>query len=158
MALAMERGEVQGIGSWNYSSLAASKPEWLRDKTITLLLQLGLTRHPGMPEVPTVLDLAKTDEQKELLRLVFAQQSLGRPVIGPPDMPKDLVVMLQKAFSDIIADPNFLGEAKRRGVEINNPMGGAEASEFVARIHAVEADLIQRASAAMGSDEAGASK
>ena len=86
MVLAMERGEVQGIGNWHYSSIIANRPDWLRDKKINLILQLGLGPHPQLPDVPTVMDVARTAEERDVLWIVFAQQSIGRPVLGPPEM------------------------------------------------------------------------
>jgi len=149
MVLAMERGEVQGIGNWHYSSILANRPDWLRDKKINLVLQLGLGPHPQLPDVPTVMDVARTDEERDILRIVFAQQSIGRPVLGPPEMAEDAFALLRKTFDAIMRDPQFLAEAERRKVEINEPMRGDDAAQVVEKLYAASPALIKKASAAV---------
>ena len=84
MVLAMERGEVQGIGNWHYSSIIANRPDWLRDKKINLILQLGLGPHPQLPDVPTVMDVARTDEERDVLRSCSrSSRSDGRCLVRP---------------------------------------------------------------------------
>ena len=78
--LAMERGEVDGRCGWSWSSVVSTRASWLKEKKITILMQLSLQKHPDLPDVPLITDLAKTDEQRALLRLIFARQALGRPV------------------------------------------------------------------------------
>src|SRR5258705_8053430 len=126
MVLAMERGEVQGIGNWHYSSILANRPDWLRDKKINLILQLGLGPHPQLPDVPTVMDVARTNEERDVLRIVFAQQSVGRPVLGPPGMAEETLVVLRHTFDVIMRDPQLLSEADRRKIEINEPRRGGQ--------------------------------
>jgi tripartite-type tricarboxylate transporter receptor subunit TctC len=149
MVLAMERGEVQGIGNWHYSSIIANRPDWLRDKKINLTLQLGLGPHPQLPNVPTVMDVARTDEERDVLRIVFAQQSMGRPVLGPPDMSEDALALLRKTFDGIMRDPQFLAEAEKRKIEINEPMRGGDVAQVVDRLYAADVALIKKASAAV---------
>src|SRR5262249_34185042 len=144
MTLAMERGEVQGIGNWHYSSILANRPDWLREKKITLILQLGLDRHPELPAIPTVLDVARSDEQKEILQLVFAQQSLGRPTPAPPDIPAAQREALQTAFAAMMRDPQFLAEAERSKIEIVDPMPGVEAKRLLDRLHTADPALIRK--------------
>ena len=86
--LALDRGEVQGIAGWNYSSITTMRPDWIRDRKIHILLQLSLSKHPELPNVPTILDLAKTDAQRETLRLLFAQSTMGRVLFAPAGLPK----------------------------------------------------------------------
>lgn len=146
---AMERGEVQGMGNWNYASVVANHSDWLRDKKIRILLQLGLTRNPDLPDVPTVMDVAHNDEQRNLLRLVFTQQSIGRPVIGAPDTPPQVVAMLQSAFESMVVDPKMNAEAKERSIEITYPVNGPEALKLVDSLYDLDPALIERAGKAM---------
>jgi tripartite-type tricarboxylate transporter receptor subunit TctC len=148
MVLAMERGEVQGIGNWHYSSIIANRPDWLRDKKIRLVLQLGLGAHPELPDVPTIMDVAKTQEQRDVLSIVFGQQTLGRPVLGPPEMDSAPLRILRDAFAAIMRDQQFLAEAKRRKIEIIEPMGGAAVLQAVEALHNADPVLIRKASAA----------
>jgi tripartite-type tricarboxylate transporter receptor subunit TctC len=147
IVLAMERGEVQGTGNWHYSSIVFNRPDWLRDKKIALLLQIGLRPHPDLPDVPTVLDIARNAEQKELLQLVLAQLLIGRPIMGPPGMAAAQFAMLQKAFDDMMRDPGFLAEAERGKIEIIEPMSGKSVRETVERLYAADPALIRKASA-----------
>jgi tripartite-type tricarboxylate transporter receptor subunit TctC len=147
IVLAMERGEVQGTGNWHYSSIVFNRPDWLREKKIALILQIGLRPHPDLADGPTVLDLARNSEQKDILQLVLAQQLIGRPIIGPPGMPAAQFAALQKAFDDMMCDPDFLTEAERGKIEIIEPMRGEEVRQILDQLHAADPALIKKASA-----------
>src|ERR1700716_288019 len=84
VVLAMERGEVNGRCGWSWSSVKSTHPTWLAAGKINILAQLGLSRHPDLPDIPLVTDFAKTDEQRRILRLILVRQALGRPFLGPP--------------------------------------------------------------------------
>src|SRR5262249_19061980 len=81
-ALALERGEVAGIGGMNFSSIQATRPDWLKDAKVNILLQLSLQRHPELPNVPTALDIGRSDEEKTVLKLIFAQSQMGRAIFA----------------------------------------------------------------------------
>jgi tripartite-type tricarboxylate transporter receptor subunit TctC len=149
VSLAMERGEIHGTGSWHYSSIMASKPQWLTDGSINVLVQLALKRHPKVPNVPTVIELAKTDEQRAILELVFAQQDMGRPVFAPPGLPPERLAALRAAFDAFVKDPKVQAEADQMKIELNNPMPGAEIDKLIARLHAMPKDAIQKAADAI---------
>jgi tripartite-type tricarboxylate transporter receptor subunit TctC len=151
ISLAMERGEVQGMGNWNYSSIVSNRSDWIKEKKILFLLQLGLERRAELADVPTVIDVAKTEEQKDVLRLVFAQQVLGRPIIGPPGIPADLTKMLQAAFDATINDADLKAEATRRSIDIDSPTSGPDAAKFVEKLYSYDPKLISEAGAAMAS-------
>ncbi len=116
--LAMQRGEVKGRCGWSWSSVKSTQAAWVRDKTITVLVQLSLAKHPDLPDVPLVMDLAKTDEQKLILKTIFARQVMGRPYAAPPGVPKERVDALRKAFDATMKDGEFLAEADKIGLEI----------------------------------------
>ena len=148
IAAAIERGEVEGTGSWHYSSIVTGKPDWLRDHKINLLIQLSLKRHPAVPDVPTVIELAHNDQERAVLELIFAQQQVGRPIFAPPKIPADRVEALRAAFKAMMNDPAVLQEAQSRKLEINQPMAGDEIAALVDRLHAMPAETIKRATAA----------
>ena len=108
VGLAMERGEVQGRCGWSWSSVKSTHQKWIDDKQFTILVQLALDKHPDLPDVPLVIDLAKTDEQRQILRLIFARQVMGRPFLAPPGVPQDRADALRKAFMETMADKDFL--------------------------------------------------
>ena len=148
-SLAMERGEVSGIGGMNFSSILANKPDWVRDKKVNILIQLALERHPDLPNVPTVIELAKTDEQRQVLQLIFSQSSMGRAIFGPPGIPADRLAALRSAFDRMMVDKEFLAEAERMKMEINQPMSGAKMQELIERLYKTPADVVKKAAEAI---------
>ena len=149
IALAMERGETAGIGAWNYSSIMASKPSWLSEKKINILAQLSLEPHPDLPNVPTVLDLSSDEKQRRLLKLVFAQSAVGRAIYAPPGLPDERVKQLRDAFDAIMVDPEFLADAKKSNLEINQPKTGKEIASLIEELHQNDPAIIQQAAKAI---------
>ena len=148
-ALALERGEVAGIGGMNFSSIQATRPDWLKDAKVNVLLQLSLQRHPELPNVPTALDIGRTDTEKTVLKLVFAQSQMGRAVFAPPGLAPDRTNVLRAAFQSMVKDPEFLAEANKGSIEINQPMSGQEMAQLVSQLHSSAPELIKRASEAI---------
>jgi tripartite-type tricarboxylate transporter receptor subunit TctC len=132
--LAMERGEVAGRVGWSWSSIKATKPDWLRDGKIYLLMQLSLHKHPELPGVPLIMDFAKSDDERRALELVFARQAMGRPFVAPPGIPAERAAALKRAFAETMADPSFLAEADKMQLEIN-PVSAEEVQTIVARMY-----------------------
>jgi len=145
--LAMERGEVKGRCGWSWSSVKTTRKEWLEDKRMIVLVQLSLTKHPEMPDVPLVTDFAKTDEQRAILKLMFARNVMGRPYLAPPNLPADRLATLRKAFMDTMADKEFLAEADKAQLEIN-PVSGEDVEKLVKEVYATPADIIAKTKAA----------
>ena len=148
-SLALERGEVSGIGGMNYSSILANKPDWIRDKKVNILIQLALERHPDLPNVPTVLELAKNDEQRQVLELIFSQSAMGRAIFGPPGIPADRLAALRSAFDRMMVDKEFLAEAERMKMEINQPMSGAKISELIDKLYKTPPAVVKKAAEAI---------
>ena len=145
--LAMERGEVGGRCGWSWSSIKANRPAWLSEKKINILFQLGLSRHPDLPDVPLVTDFATDDAQRSVLKLILARQALGRPFLGPPAIPPDRLAALRQAFMATMKDPEFLADAERLKLEIR-PLSGEQASLVVREIYAqTSPDVAKRAAA-----------
>jgi hypothetical protein len=142
--LAIERGEVQGRCGWSWSSVKSTRAQWLRDKKINVLLQMSTAKHPEMPDVPFVMDLAKTEKDRKVLALVFARQAWGRPFVAPPGVPADRVKALQAAFTATMKDPEFLKDAKKQKLEIA-PISGEEIGKLMAALYASPKDLVQAA-------------
>jgi tripartite-type tricarboxylate transporter receptor subunit TctC len=144
ISLAMERGEVQGRCGWSWSSLKSTHGHWVKDKKVTLLAQLGLSKHADLPNVPSIMDFARTSEDKAMLRLIFARQGLGRPFLAPPGIPAERLVALRKAFDATMKDADFLADADKGKMEIN-PLTGRLRSEEALEKQA--AALMERARA-----------
>ena len=105
--LALERGEVQGRCNWSWSSIISTRPEWIRDKKLNVLLQFADEKHPELPNVPLVTDLAKTEQQRQMLDLVLSSQTMARPFAAPPGVPAERVSALRKAFIDVDQGSGF---------------------------------------------------
>jgi tripartite-type tricarboxylate transporter receptor subunit TctC len=142
--LAMERGEVDGRCGWSWSSVVSTRASWLRDKKITVLMQLSLQKHPDLPDVPLITDLAKNDEQRAILRLIFARQPLGRPFLAPPDVPADRLAALRTAFMATMKDPAFLAEAEKAQLEIT-PIAGDAVQKLVEEIYQTPPAIVKKA-------------
>src|SRR5262245_11085635 len=123
--LAMERGEVMGRCGWSWSSVIATHKSWLDEKKINVLVQLSLNKHADLPDVSLVMDFAKTDQQRQIFKLVFARQPMGRPFLAPPGVPAERTAILRNAFMDTMRDPGFLTEAEKMKLEINPVSGDA---------------------------------
>jgi tripartite-type tricarboxylate transporter receptor subunit TctC len=144
ITLAMQRGEVEGRCGWSWSSIKTNHPTWVRDKTVRLLAQLSLEKHPDLPEVPLIMDLVKTPEQKGILRLVFARQVMGRPYLAPPDVPAERAALLRRAFMATMQDKDFLAEAEKLKLEIT-AVPGEKIQELVAEIYRTPPDVVKKA-------------
>ena len=132
--LAMERGEVMGRCGWSWSSVVATHKSWIDEHKINVLVQLSLSKHPDLPNVPLAMDLANNDEQRQIFKLVFARQPMGRPFLAPPDVPSDRVSVLREAFMDTMKDGDFLAEAEKMKLEIN-PVAGDAVQEIVQDVY-----------------------
>lgn len=148
-ALAMERGETQGVGGWGFSSLKASKPDWLREGKVNILVQLTSKRHADLPNVPTVFDFAKTSEQKDVLNLLLAPTEMHRAIFGPPAIPAPRLEALRNAFDKMISNEAVLLEAKKLNIEINNPMPGKQMAEFIETLHRLDPKVVSATREAM---------
>jgi tripartite-type tricarboxylate transporter receptor subunit TctC len=132
--LAMERGEVMGRCGWSWSSVIATHKSWIDEKKINVLVQLSLNKHVDLPNVPLIMDFATTDKQRQIFKLVFARQPMGRPFLAPPGIPADRAAALRKAFMDTMKDPGFLTEADKMKLEIN-PVSGDAVQAIVQEVY-----------------------
>jgi tripartite-type tricarboxylate transporter receptor subunit TctC len=142
--LAMERREVQGRCSWSWTSLKATRRSWVAEKKINLLFQMGLFKHPDLPEVPLVIDLATSVEDRAVLELIFARQVMAWPYLAPPGIPKDRAEALRRAFMDTMNDKDFLAEAERSALEIR-PVAGADIQKLVQQVYDTPTPIAERA-------------
>jgi tripartite-type tricarboxylate transporter receptor subunit TctC len=141
MSLAIERGEIDGRCGWSISSIRVQKPAWLKEKKLNLLLQLNVQKSPDLPDVPFVLDYATSDRQRQMLRLVFSRQVMGRPFVGPPDIPADRLAALRAGFDATMRDPEFQADAERLGLEVK-PESGETLAKLVDDLYATPADVV----------------
>jgi tripartite-type tricarboxylate transporter receptor subunit TctC len=141
--LAMERGEVDGRGSNSWMSWKATRPDWLTEKKINILVQIGLSKAPDLPDVPLLTDLAANEEDRAVLKLLSASAAVGRPIFTTPDVPPDRVKALRDAFSKMIKDPAFIEQAKKEHFEID-PVSGEDLQKIVADIVKTPQSIAER--------------
>ncbi|HTI86896.1 MAG TPA: hypothetical protein VL966_09855 [Alphaproteobacteria bacterium] len=152
--LAMERGEVEGRVGWSWSSLVATKRDWLESGKIRILMQVGLDKNRDIPgDVPLVVDLVKSEQDRQALKIIFADQSIGRPVFMPPNVPADRVAEIQRAFMEMVKDPQFLAAAEKRHLEINDPKSGEDVTKLLKEIYSSPKEVVAIAQKALEEGE-----
>jgi tripartite-type tricarboxylate transporter receptor subunit TctC len=148
VSLAIERGEVAGRCGWSWSSVMTTRPAWVANKTIVVLVQLSLAKHPDLPDVPLIMDEAKTEEQRQIFKLIFSRQVMGRPFLAPPNLPPERLAALRKAFDDTMADKEFLADAAQNKFEIT-PVRGTQMQAIVKEGYETPPDVVKKAIAAL---------
>ena len=134
--IAIERTEVDGRCGWGGSSLKSTKPDWIRDKKINILLQLALTKNPDFPDVPLVMDLVKDEGDKQLLTLLFGPLAINKPFFGPPGMAPERTAELRKAFEQTMQDPELRAEVVKMTGEDLEPTSGEDMQKLLTQIYA----------------------
>jgi len=146
--LAVEKGEVHGEAGKDWTTLTSTRPQWIKDKKINILVQMGMKAHLDLAGVPMAIELARSPADRQIMEVVFAKYGMARPFLVPPDIPAERLALLRRAFDATMADPAFREEAQRLGMEIS-PVTGAEVEKLVAKIMQTPADLAERARAAL---------
>jgi hypothetical protein len=141
--LAMERGEVHGRCGWSWTSVKATHQPWLDQNKIRILFQIGLSKHPDLPNVPLIMDLARTDEERAIFKVIFGRQVMAWPFTAPPGVPKERISALRDAFMDTMKDREFLAEAAKAGFEIR-PVPGVDIEKLVHEVYDTPAAVVQR--------------
>jgi tripartite-type tricarboxylate transporter receptor subunit TctC len=142
--IAMERGEVDGRGGNSWSSLTSTNQEWVSNKKINILIQIGFKREAALPEVPLLQELVATEEDKKIVDLASLPTVLGYAHWMSPDVSMDRIIELRKAYFDTMKDVNLLSEAKKLMMPIN-PIKGEELAEMVSVVSNTPPNIIQKA-------------
>jgi tripartite-type tricarboxylate transporter receptor subunit TctC len=145
--LGMERREVDGRCGWSLSSMMSQSKALVEGKKINIVVQLALQKHEDLPDVPLVMDLPSSPEDKAALKLIVSRQSIARPFAAPPGIPADRAAALRAAFDATMKDPEFLAEAKRLALEVR-PVSGAEVEQLIKDIYASPPDVVKLATQA----------
>jgi tripartite-type tricarboxylate transporter receptor subunit TctC len=146
--VAMERGEVEGIGGIGWQAVKTTIPQWITDKKITVIAQYGLHRDPDLANAPTMLELAKTEADRQALTMMFARTEYGRPYFVPPDVPAARVEALRRAFDATMKDPDFIADAAQLQLDLS-PATGEEVQTLVAKLAGTPANIVARVRAAL---------
>ncbi len=118
--LAMERGEVDAIVGWSWDSIKASRPQWLDNPDVNIVMQIAEQSHPEIAHIPNLFDQVSNEEDKKVLQLIFAHQLLGRPFVMPPGVPEPRLRAVRQAFDAAMKDADLLDEARRTNVELSH--------------------------------------
>ncbi len=141
--LAMERGEVEGHPTIFWSTLKSTKPEWIEQKKLNLLVQFALKKHPELPDVPLIGEFTPEGEARQTIELMAMSLVPGRPFIAPPGVPRDRIEVLRGALMATLRDPAFLAEATRRQMEID-AVGGEEVENLMKTAWAMPPGVVRR--------------
>jgi tripartite-type tricarboxylate transporter receptor subunit TctC len=147
--LAMERREVSGFCGVSWPSLKLRYTKLMESKLFNVLFQIALEKAPDLPNVPLIQDFAKDSSDKQVMELLIAPQGMGRPFFTAPDVPADRLAALRKAFAATMADPEFLAEAAKAGIEIQY-VSGEKVAEILQRAYATPKPVVERMKKILG--------
>jgi tripartite-type tricarboxylate transporter receptor subunit TctC len=150
ITLAIDKGEVQGLCGFSWSSLQAQQPSWLQTGFIRVLAQEHDKGHPALNKmgVPLTVDFARSPESRRIMELIYSSETFGRPYMMPPGVPAERVVALRRAFLDALRDKELLADAERMGLEVD-PISGEELQALAEKIYATPAAIVERAKQAV---------
>jgi tripartite-type tricarboxylate transporter receptor subunit TctC len=143
MTIAVERKEVEGRGSWSWASFRNDGMRMLKAGELNLLVQMTTIKSPEIPNVPMVMDYAKTDEQRQVLELLLAGQAMAWPVFAPAEVPKERVAILRRAYLAMLKDPETLADAQRLGIDVD-PVPGEAIEAMLKRVYATPPAIVAR--------------
>jgi tripartite-type tricarboxylate transporter receptor subunit TctC len=147
--LALERGEIDGRASNSWASWKSTRPDWVKDRKIIVLVQVGLKRAPDLADVPLLPELAKNDMDRQVLTFLSADTAIARALVTTPDTPPERVAALRRAFDEAVRDPEFLAEADKALLDIV-PMSGADAQQIADSIVNTPPEVVARAKLLLG--------
>src|SRR5262245_2976758 len=143
VSIAMERGEDEGmVRPWSVTKTV--RPEWLREGKINLLVQYALARHPEIANVPAVVDLGATQDQRQVLGLYASGSDIGRSIVAPPGVPAETVAVLRSAFMATMRDPALKADVAKSGIDVD-PLAGERLQEIVRQAVEVPPQVVELA-------------
>ena len=146
LTMALERGEAEGICGLSWSTMKASRPHWIRDKLLNVIVQMGLQKLADLPDVPSALELVTDPESRQVLELILIRQEPGRPFAAPPGVPADRLAALRRAFDATLKDGEFLADAEKVQLEIE-PLTAGEIETLLASAYGAPKAIVQKAAA-----------
>ena len=144
MRLAVEKGEVDGLCGLAWQTYKAISYDWIENRKINVIVQLGLGKNPELPDVPLALDLLKNPDDRKVLELIVLPQEFGRPFVAPPGVPADRMAVYRKAFQAVLRDEQFLAESARQRLSIA-PLDDRQIQALLERAYAAPKPIHDRA-------------
>jgi tripartite-type tricarboxylate transporter receptor subunit TctC len=146
--LAIERKEVDGATSVSYAAIKTAHGDWLENRKINLLAQHTLKANPALNAVPVILDFAKSEDDRRVLEMVFARQSIGYPYAAPPNVPQDRLEAIRKAFQATLQDPEYVAASAKSGLLIDG-VTGQQIQALLENLYSMPPAIAERAKSAM---------
>lgn len=147
--LALERGEIQGRGSNSWASWKSTRPQWLAEKKLIIIVQIGLQRVHDLADVPTMIELAANDLDRDVMRFISSDTAISRAVVTTEGTPPDRVEALRRAFDATMKDSEFLAEAAKTQMDIS-PLSGEDSQKIADSIANTTPEVLARAKDLLG--------
>jgi len=147
--LAMERGEIDGRCGPQITAIRSLRPQWLSERKVVLPIMISERRSEDFPGTPSIMEFAKDERTRQLLRLLIVTQDLDRPLLLPPGVPPERVRELREAFNATVADPAFQADAMRMHLHLD-PVAGVDMAKALAAAYASPAEIVEIAKETMG--------
>jgi len=146
ITLAMERGELDGVCGWNWSSAKSQKPDWISGHKLNYLAQIGLQPNPELASLgaPDIWRYIKDEESRKVAEVVVSQQAFERPYFTAQGIPAERLGLLRAGFEATMQDPQFAADAKRIGLDVS-PMSGAQLQEIVQKLYDTPKPILDQA-------------
>jgi tripartite-type tricarboxylate transporter receptor subunit TctC len=146
VALAMERGEVDGMCGWDWSSVKSQKSDWVSEKKVNVLVQVSLEPLEELTErgVPHIWKFVPKEDDRKVAELVVSQQVFQRSYIAPPQTPAEVLGILRAAFDATMKDPAFLADAEKMRISIT-PLSGVKVQDLIGRLYSTPREFVERA-------------
>ncbi len=149
--LAVERGEVEGH-STSWTAVKVGHPDWYSSKKISIIVQYALKRHPELPDVPTVVEFARNDEERAILSAVMNATEVGTAFFTTPGAPADRVTALRRAFDGMVKDPEYIADAQKLKLTLG-PITGEELQKLVGEVSNLSPALLEKVKGAYGAKQ-----
>jgi tripartite-type tricarboxylate transporter receptor subunit TctC len=146
LMLAVERGELDGIVGYSWGVARSGNKQQLDDGSLKIILQVALSRHPELPNVPLVTDFVSKPTDRQVLELIFSRNLMGRPFLAPPGLDPAPAAALRAGFAQAMHDPDLIAEAAKIDLELS-PVSGEEVQTLIERLYASPPDVLARARA-----------
>jgi tripartite-type tricarboxylate transporter receptor subunit TctC len=140
--LAMERGEVEGVGSATLGDIL-KRQDWIANHKVNFLYSIASQRSAALPGVPAIVELAQNDLDRTVLRLLGSVSDIGFTIMAPPGIPAERAASLRAAFAAMVKDPSFVAEARKIGLE-PEPLSGDALQTMVADTLGATGEAVQK--------------
>jgi tripartite-type tricarboxylate transporter receptor subunit TctC len=144
--LAVERGEVEGH-STSWTAVKVGHPDWWPTKKISILVQFSLNKHPELPDIPTIVELARNDEEKQVLSAIVVAAEIGTAFFTTPGVPPERLTALRRAFDATMKDPEFLADAQKTKLTVG-PLAGEGLQKLVTTVSNLSPAMLAKVRAA----------